>query len=424
MLTIVFEGDRSDPFGVTLEKFAPALAKVSGSEANLGLILRPEDSSLINFDNLASPEDVLRAFATGMGPTAPTVPTGEGVTEPIPTISTPTVRLGCFLPQILFSGLTRAPGSYQVNFAVPQSAPGGNHPLKLETGGHGSNEVRVPVSGGEVPAVCGAVSAASFEADASVVGGSILSLFAMNIGEEENLAVFPQTEFNGISVTFNGLQAPLFAVVPSSQQINVLVPNELPETGESVVRITNEVGESAPFSVPMTSASPGIFRLNDPSGPGRVFAATVLAGTRWFALPDLVAEALGLPTNCAEEGIDPASYCAQPVAPGDVLEVFVTGLGRATAGADPTGAVLRTGEVAPPDGDPLFETIMQPEVKFANVATEVLFAGLVPGFSGLYQINVTVPGGTPTGDAALMTVSMSNGRSDSAAVAVGPRAAP
>ena len=349
--------------------------------------------------------------------------TGEdGGFAPIPeTVETPMLSLGCLMPEVFASVLSPGlPGVYQVSFTVPETTPGGNHGFSLAIGGQTSNEVVLPVSGDAIPGVCAVVNAATFDADAPIAPGSIMSLFAMNIGEErELLDNVPDTEFNGVSVTFNNLPAPLFAVDPTRRQINLLAPTELPEMGDIEVRVTNEVGESLSFTLEMTEADPGIFPVNDPTDPNRVFAAATLGNTRWFALPEATAEAIGLPTNCTADGVNPAAFCAEPVKVGDTISVFVTGLGRATAGGDPDGAVLPTGEL-PPGVPPLFETVHEPVVTFGEVPGRVTFSGLAPGNAGLYQLNVKVPEGAPTGDAVPLTLAMPNGRSDTASVAIRP----
>ena len=438
-VVVEVQGARSEPFPITLETHAPGLYVNPGGAWGVFFEAEPGPPQLpfflgamINEENPADPGETIDALPNGLGPTDFWVPTGQPapITPLARTVTNPVPRIGCLESSVLFSG--RRPtfvAEYQVTLVVPENIPGGNHLVTLEIGGHTSNEVILPVSGEEIPVVCSAVNAASFEADAPAAPGSIMSLFAMNIGEQQNLSAFPAVGFNDISVTFNSLPAPLFAVVPAPRpfvrhptsrngQINLLAPTELPETGEVEVRMTNAIGESMAFTLAMVSANPGIFRVTDPSEPDRVFGAALLNGTRWFALPDTTAAALGLPTNCAEQGIDPASFCAQPVAAGDFIQIFVTGLGRATIGRDPTGAVLPTGELAPVDANRLYETVMNPQVTFGGVPGEVFFSGLAPGFSGLYQITVQVPVGAPTGDEVQLTVFMPNGRSDSASIAI------
>jgi uncharacterized protein (TIGR03437 family) len=68
--------------------------------------------------------------------------------------------------------------------------------------------------------------------------------------------------------------------------------------------------------------------------------------------------------------------------------IYVTGLG-------PTSPRVETGAPAP--ADPLAQAIILPSVKLGGVALPVLYAGLVPGQVGVYQINVYIPPEVPRG---------------------------
>jgi uncharacterized protein (TIGR03437 family) len=84
------------------------------------------------------------------------------------------------------------------------------------------------------------------------------------------------------------------------------------------------------------------------------------------------------------EATDPAILAASRV--GDVLVVYLTGMG----GTDPP---VREGDASP--GSPLARTLVQPQVFVGGVPVSVLFAGLTPGFVGLYQINAQLPKDAP-----------------------------
>ena len=56
---------------------------------------------------------------------------------------------------------------------------------------------------------------------------------------------------------------------------------------------------------------------------------------------------------------------------------------------------LEASEAAP--SDPLARTLNEVSVKIGGVDATVFYAGLAPGFAGLYQINATVLDGTPAG---------------------------
>ena len=99
-------------------------------------------------------------------------------------------------------------------------------------------------------------------------------------------------------------------------------------------------------------------------------ASTLIAGTASLAAPS------GAFSN------------SRPAKVGEYISIYATGLGdvsnRPAAGAaSPTS--------------PLSYTVAAPEVTIGGVPAPVIFSGLAPGFVGLYQINVQVPDGVPTG---------------------------
>ena len=88
---------------------------------------------------------------------------------------------------------------------------------------------------------------------------------------------------------------------------------------------------------------------------------------------------------------------AAPVTAGDVLAIFCTGLGA----VDQT---IADGAAAP--GAPLANTLTTPVVTIGGQTATVTFAGLSPGFVGLYQIDASVPGGVTPGSAVPVVVSI------------------
>ena len=74
--------------------------------------------------------------------------------------------------------------------------------------------------------------------------------------------------------------------------------------------------------------------------------------------------------------------------PGQVVQLYANGLG-------PVDHPPATGE--PASASPLSHTLTLPEVTIAGQAATVQFSGLAPGFPGLYQVNVEVPAGVPSG---------------------------
>ena len=262
------------------------------------------------------------------------------------------------------------------------------------------------------PTVGGIVSSASFAPNAPAAPGSILAVFGQNFGMLNDGFLFPSTQFEaeGVSVLFDGTAAPLIGVFGDTPfpQINVLAPTNLPEMGQVQVEVTNSAGTSDVFILPMAPASTGIYRA-DPVG--RMYAAALVAfdpdvpnrgPTRHLAIPASTAVTLGIPTNCKADGVAPLADCGEPVSPGVILQIFVTGLGKATPGGDPAGDPLPAGELAPGG----YNTLGTPVVTIGGIQAIVDFSGLAPGFSGLYQINARVPLGAQAGDQIPLTIRM------------------
>jgi uncharacterized protein (TIGR03437 family) len=82
-----------------------------------------------------------------------------------------------------------------------------------------------------------------------------------------------------------------------------------------------------------------------------------------------------------------------PARVGDTLTVYAIGLG-AVASRIATGAAATA-------ADPLVSTPTVYFGDFVSTAAAPLYAGLSPGSVGLYQVNVTIPPGVPTGNVDL-----------------------
>jgi adhesin/invasin len=72
----------------------------------------------------------------------------------------------------------------------------------------------------------------------------------------------------------------------------------------------------------------------------------------------------------------------------DAIVIYLTGLG-ATAPAVDDGM--------PAPASPLASAMVTPALTLGGKPLDVFWAGLVPGYVGLYQINAMVPGSVPQG---------------------------
>ncbi len=211
------------------------------------------------------------------------------------------------------------------------------------------------------------VNGASFrpatDPNGAIAPGAIVAIFGTDLASDTVLAedVPLPTTLGNTSVTFNDIPAPLFFV--SGTQINTQVPFELMAGAGTVtvqVKRGSETSEAQPIG--LAAVSPGVFTLNQQgTGDGAILHA---------------------------DNFQPVSD-SDPAQPGEFILIFCTGLG-------PVQPEVPSGDVAP-SSEPLARTVTLPMVNIAGIAADVAFSGLAPGFVGLYQMNVQVPGGVPSG---------------------------
>ena len=228
-----------------------------------------------------------------------------------------------------------------------------------------------------------ASNAASFLSATALSPGALFSLFGTNLARQTLLAsALPlPIGMGGATVKINGIVAPLHFVSPF--QINAQVPFEIaPGTAEITVALDGAEGSS--LSVPVNPAGPGIFtRSLDGQGPG-IF----LHGADFH----LVTE-------------------SNPARLGEVILIYGTGFG----GVVPN---VSSGEAAP--GDFLANVTATVTVQIGARDAEVSFAGLAPGFAGLYQLNVRIPPNTSPAPDVLVVVNIAGVPSNLVTIPVAP----
>lgn len=145
----------SAPIVVPLPKYSPAVFALN--ESNQGAVFFAENLGLIagpsNSEFAARPArigDFIVIWGTGFGAVTNQPPTGAatGPDDPLAeTVVTPTVRIGQFIAQVVFSGLAPGfPGLYQINARVAEGTPSGDAvPLLVTIGGKRANEVTIAV---------------------------------------------------------------------------------------------------------------------------------------------------------------------------------------------------------------------------------------------------------------------------------------
>jgi uncharacterized protein (TIGR03437 family) len=404
-LVITYQGQPSNALPITVGLPVPQLGSVgvlissSTAPPNFNAyypIMHNTSQQNVTPTSPAALGEVLQVAVTGLGPDiAPT--------------ANPTMSVGGQNAPIL--QVTTGAGRETIFFQVPQNAPIGIDQVVATVAGVPSNSVGIPVGSG--PLVDYVLNGASFGSQGVVAPGSIVSVFGAGFGTQNNLSAFPMTSVNGVSTLFGSTAAPVFALAATGGQINVLVPTELPSTGTVNLTVQTANGTSPPQTLTLAPAAPGIFYYADPLVLTRHNAVAVTANTAWIAMPASMATNMGLPTTCATD----ATLCGQPARRGGYLQIYVTGLGKATPKGDPNGAVLPTGALAPASGNPLYETVAATTVTIGGQNAPVLFSGVGPGYNGLYQVDVQIPSNIAPGNDVPLILTIA-GESDSDTVAI------
>lgn len=234
----------------------------------------------------------------------------------------------------------------------------------------------------------GAISNLSAVPD--VAPGSIASIYGEQFSYKEP-ATFTKapidTTLDGVRVYVNDVAAPVY--YGSYGQINFQVPFEA-QQGTALVRVEREGRAGNSVSMNINAREPRIL-----PHIGRYGAITF-------------ADGVTLPL--------PSSYGPQyhPAKAGDGIVIYAIGLG-ATAPAVATGAVAPTAELAWATGT----TKVSLGVGLSYATVDTLYAGLSPGYVGLYQVNFIVPENAPKGDEVNVTIQMPGGvQSPAAAMAI------
>ena len=213
----------------------------------------------------------------------------------------------------------------------------------------------------------GAVSAASNLGQQPLAPGSFVSIYGSHLSTAlvQSPKLPLETDLGGTQAILAGRQLPLqFA---SDGQINAIVPFDVPVNTTLQLTVRQGGSVSGVEPVTMAAAQPAVF-TRDLSGKG----GGIIVGFK----PDGTSQEVG-----------------QPVSAGDTIVIYCSGLGA----VDPP---VPAGSAAPSAA--LSRTVNPVTVSIAGRDAPVSFAGLAPGFTGLYQINAQVPSGLAAGNAILV----------------------
>jgi uncharacterized protein (TIGR03437 family) len=200
----------------------------------------------------------------------------------------------------------------------------------------------------------GIVNAASFAPfTAGISPGEFIELTGSNLsaGAPQSSVgpTFPTT-LNNVQVNVNGVAAAIYEVSPTT--VLAVVPTATAGPYAQIQLINNGLSSNV-VTTPVNLTNLGVFL--EPSG-GVLYGAVLHQG-----------------------GGNPVT-AASPAQAGEIVSVYATGLGGVSA----AGLAL----------NPI-------SVSIEGAPSVVTYAGMAPGLEGVYQINVTIPAGLPSGNAVL-----------------------
>ena len=92
---------------------------------------------------------------------------------------------------------------------------------------------------------------------------------------------------------------------------------------------------------------------------------------------------------------------------GEVIVIYCSGLGE-------VNPAVKSGDAATQAARTANETT----VTIGGASAEVIYAGVTPGFAGLYQVNARIPQSSTSGDAVPVMVAVAGRASNSVTIAV------
>lgn len=221
-------------------------------------------------------------------------------------------------------------------------------------------------TGISIPRVTAITSAADFSD--SIASGGLVSIFGSNLAPAAASAGSTPlpTQLSNVCVTINGFRMPLLYASPG--QINGQLPFDLSGQVQAVLHTPG--GLSDIYYADVAPAAPTVFQIAVAGQTGK-FPAIIRTRNNQLAT------------------------LSNPLRPNETFTVFLTGLGE-------VGPVVEPGRAAP--ASPLSVTRFEPLVLVGDVEAKILFAGLAPGFVGVYQINALLPGYVPQGTQIPLTI--------------------
>jgi uncharacterized protein (TIGR03437 family) len=232
----------------------------------------------------------------------------------------------------------------------------------------------------------GVISASAFGAFQAIAPGTFIEIYGSNLaldvrgwGGGDFNGVNAPVSLDGTSVSIGGQMAFINYISPG--QVNVLVPSNVP-TGSQPLTLTTAGGTSATYAVTVNPVLGGFLAPPNFSIGGAQYVVALFADYSYV-----------LPTGAIN------GLTSRPAQPGDTIVLYGIGFGPVTPSI-PAGQLVGESNTLASDF----------QISIGGVQCQVQYDGLAPSYTGLYQFNIVVPSGIPSGAAPLtFTVDGVNG---------------
>lgn len=223
----------------------------------------------------------------------------------------------------------------------------------------------------------GVVSSGDFASPPAL--GLLVSIFGSGLADSSVGGTLPLgNQIGSTQVLLGNELLPL--LYASDTLINVLIPYDVALNTTEQLVVQHASANSVPVKTAVFSSAPSILSTNGSgAGQGHVY----------------VIGAQGQETLADQNA---------PATAGNSIVIYCIGLGA-------VNPAVMGGSIAP--SMPLSQATLPVTVTFGGQIATAAFAGLTPGETGLYQINVTIPPGVPTGNQVPVTISAGSASSSS-----------
>jgi uncharacterized protein (TIGR03437 family) len=248
------------------------------------------------------------------------------------------------------------------------------------------------------PVISSIQNAATFQTAQALAPNTYLAVFGNNLSVDAVGRTWAAPDFiqngggtfnipaalDGTSVTVGGIPGYVYYVgtAGSGTQLNILTPSSVPPGNAVPVVVTVKGQPSAAFNVNLNSLAPAFFAYYPHTADDGKY---------------LIAQHLPSFTDVGKVGLYPSlpANTTTPAKPGETIQLYGTGFGPVTP-AIPAGIVT--------PNSPTFSLSATATLGGQNAS--VIFAGLTPTLSQIYQVDVTIPNSATAGLASGATTDL------------------